>query len=108
MKMRLGQAIESVERIIMQTVGLKPEEVEALKTLHALAKKVNTPAPRKRVSTGGTAVCELIRDLLKAKNLQAAVDITDTEGSFTDDQIITVDEDQDGENVHIVLQYVRL
>lgn len=81
--------------------------VDGLNVLIELAKKINIRAPNHKKQSG-MAVCTLVRSLLKAKNQKAPVQITDTEGSFTDDQIITVDETQDGAEVNIVLQYAKL
>lgn len=50
---------------------------------------------------------ELIKALKKAKNQKAHVQITDTEGSFAED-VFTVDEDQDGENVNLIVRYIKL
>jgi hypothetical protein len=104
--MRLIQAIRIAEEVRAFYIP-DEEKIKALTTLIDLGKKVTTRAPSFK-NRSGMAVCTLIRSLLRAKNLQAPVQITDTEGSFTDDQIITVDETQDGEEVNIVVQYVKL
>ena len=104
--MNISKAVKVAERLHASFPN-KSETSEAIQTLIDLGKKVTTRRPPFK-QVPGMAVCVMIRSLLKAKDLQAPVQITDTEGSFTDDQIITVDETQDGEEVNIVVQYVKL
>jgi hypothetical protein len=50
-------------------------------------------------------VREVIEALQKAKNPDALITITDTHGSFSE-HLFTIDEDEDGEEVHIVVEYL--
>lgn len=102
--MRLDRAIKIAERVKDNLSDRETSGIEALFTLIQLAKKVQTRPPR---CTPGLTVCEMVRSLLKAKNPKAILNITDTEGSFSD-AVFTVDEASDGEEVNIVVKYVKL